>query len=121
MMTHALSSASLLLHCWLALSYDDERLLWTHFICANVDVVIDGVFYLTEYEFASAAYNLVVWGLVLCPLGAWGLRQLLRAARNFETVMKDAVLHSAIFAFTSSLMPILYFVFEWAVVCRLLG
>ena len=46
MMTHVLSSASLLLHCWLALSYEDERLLWTDFICANGDVVIDGVFIL---------------------------------------------------------------------------
>ena len=46
MMTHALSSASLLLNCWLALSYDDERLLWKHIICANGDVVIDGVFIL---------------------------------------------------------------------------
>ena len=109
-MTLALSLASFLLHLALALAYVELHIqCGVHFGLLVVDALIRGMVNLARGELAWAAYSLGLWGFVLYPLGAWGLYRTLRATQNLNRAMRDAISHSAIVAFASSSMPIIYF------------
>lgn len=109
-MTESFSVSAFALHIALALAHSSLRFQCaTHFCLTVIDAFIRAAFDLARGKFGSAAYFLVVWGLVLYPLAAWGLHRLFLAGKQLDRETKDVLSQSTLTAFASSAMPMLYF------------
>ena len=109
-MTLALSISAFVLQIALALAHDSMRVRCAaHFGFIVIGTFIRAAFHLARREFGLAAYFFVVWGLVLYPLAGWCLLRLLRVAHKLDRATKELLSSSAVTAFASSAMPILYF------------
>ena len=111
-MTKVVSFSAFLLHIWLALSYDrrDRRLLWAHYTLLVVDRIISALFdQMRGRTMWAVACSLSAWTVVFVPLLGGGLHRLIRTSQNLGAATTDAAVQSAIVAFASSAIPILYF------------
>jgi hypothetical protein len=109
-MSKAVSISSFIFHAAMVFAYDGMRFRCaSHYCILAMDSIIGTVDHLIRGEVTSAVSRFVVWSIILYPLGGWGVYELLHAAQNFDMATRGKLSHSALLAFSASVMPMLYF------------